>query len=239
MDFHSKVCIVTGSSSGIGAAVARDLSERGATVIGWDIADYGETLTRDCARRFKVDVRDGDSIQAACKQSIAEYQSIDFLVCCAGVVRRGDALQATIEEWDLVNEVNLRGVFLSARAVVPHMIDGGSIVSIGSMNGFSGGVFANASYQASKGGLVNLTRALALEWAPRGIRVNSVAPTFTQTPFIDGLSEDVLKKIVAMTPLKKLASPLDVANAVLFLLGESASMITGHTLPVDGGFLAQ
>src|ERR1700735_1758648 len=111
MDFHSKVCIVTGSSSGIGAAVARGLSERGAIVIGWDIADYAETQTRDCARRFKVDVRDGDAIQTACKQSIAEYQSIDFLVCCAGVVRRGDALQATIEEWDLVNEVNLRGVF--------------------------------------------------------------------------------------------------------------------------------
>jgi NAD(P)-dependent dehydrogenase (short-subunit alcohol dehydrogenase family) len=239
MDFSQKVCVVTGASSGIGAAAARALYEHGATVIGWDLTLPDEADLQNFAKILQLDVRDPQAISDGMAKTVAFFDSIDYLVCCAGVVRRGDSLTATVDDWDLVNDVNLRGVFLCARATVPHMRDGCSIVSVGSMNGISGGLFANASYQASKGGLVNLTRALALEWAPRKIRVNSVAPTFTQTPFIHGLSEDAIQGIIHMTPLRRLASPIEVAHAIMFLLSDEASMITGHTLPVDGGFLAQ
>jgi NAD(P)-dependent dehydrogenase (short-subunit alcohol dehydrogenase family) len=104
-----------------------------------------------------------------------------------------------------------------------------------------GGIYPNISYQTTKGGLVNMTRALAVEWAPRGIRVNAVAPTWTKTAFIAGLQEkpELIQKIEALTPLGRLAEPEDIATAILFLASPAASMITGHTLAVDGGFLAQ
>jgi NAD(P)-dependent dehydrogenase (short-subunit alcohol dehydrogenase family) len=141
--------------------------------------------------------------------------------------------------------VNMTGVFLCSRAAARHMIargQGGAIVNTASIMGLSGGgLYPNISYQTTKGALVNMTRALAVEWAPHRIRVNAVAPTYVRTAFIAPLlaQPDMVAKIEAMTPLGRLAEPEEVAAAILFLAAPAAAMITGHTLPVDGGFLAQ
>jgi 2-deoxy-D-gluconate 3-dehydrogenase len=141
--------------------------------------------------------------------------------------------------------VNVTGSFLCAREAARLMIGragGGAIVNVASIMGLSGGgLYPNISYQTSKGAVVNMTRALAVEWAPHGIRVNAVAPTYVRTPFIAPLlaQPDLVRRIEEMTPLRRLAEPADVASAILFLASPAAAMITGHTLPVDGGFLAQ
>ena len=139
----------------------------------------------------------------------------------------------------------MTGVFLCARAAARLMIAngrGGAIINVASIMGLSGGgLYPNISYQTTKGAVVNMTRALAVEWAPHGIRVNAVAPTYVRTDFIAPLlaQPELVKKIEAMTPLSRLAEPEEVADAILFLASPGAAMITGHTLPVDGGFLAQ
>ena len=240
VDLSGKSGVVTGSSSGIGAATVRALLDCGAHVTGWDVADALPAMSSlpHYAHR-RVDVRDESAIAQAAV-ALAADAPLDFLVYSAGAARRGAAVELSVADWDLVNEINLRGAFLCARALAPHLRSGGAIVAVASVMGLSGGLFANAAYQASKGGLVNLTRALALEWAPLGLRVNAVAPTYTDTPFVRAVVEDPakLQRIVDATPLRRLAQPEEVADAIVFLLSDRAAMITGHTLPVDGGFLA-
>jgi NAD(P)-dependent dehydrogenase (short-subunit alcohol dehydrogenase family) len=171
--------------------------------------------------------------------------SVDVLVNNAGTALRKAAVQLPLEDWDKVVAVNMTGVFLCARAAARHMIaagQGGAIVNMASIMGFSGGgLYPNISYQTTKGAVVNMTRALAVEWAPNGIRVNAVAPTYVRTRFIAPLlaQPELMARIEAMTPLGRIAEPEEVAAAILFLASPAASMITGHTLPVDGGFLAQ
>lgn len=239
VDWSGRTGIVTGASSGIGAAVVRALVACGARVVGWDIADAPAALLQLPGYTHRhVDVRDAAAITQAADAHADG--ALDFLVYSAGAARRGAAVDLSAADWDLVNEINLRGAFLCARTLAPRLRRGASIVSVASVMGLSGGLFANAAYQASKGGLVNLTRALALEWAALGLRVNAVAPTYTETPFVRAVLEDPVKlqRILDATPLGRLAQPEEVADAVLFLLSDRAAMITGHTLPVDGGFLA-
>jgi 2-deoxy-D-gluconate 3-dehydrogenase len=175
---------------------------------------------------------------------------LDILVNSAGIAIRRPATEVSLEDWDRVIAVNMTGTFLCSRAAARQMIaqgkdgrgSGGAIVQIASIMGLSGGgLYPNISYQTSKGAVVNMTRALAVEWAPHGIRVNAVAPTWVKTPFIAGLmgQPDLIARIERVTPLARLAEPEDVAAAVLYLAGAGASMVTGHTLFVDGGFLAQ
>jgi NAD(P)-dependent dehydrogenase (short-subunit alcohol dehydrogenase family) len=141
--------------------------------------------------------------------------------------------------------VNMTGTFLCAREAARVMIASkraGSIVNVASIMGLSGGgLYPNVSYQTTKGAVVNMTRALAVEWAPHGIRVNAVAPTYVRTPFIATLLEqpELMRRIEEMTPLRRLAEPEDVASAILYLASAASGMVTGHTLPVDGGFLSQ
>ena len=141
-------------------------------------------------------------------------------------------------------DVNLTAVFLCARAAARSMTEArsGAIVNVASIMGLSGGgLYPNLSYQSTKGAVVNLTRALAVEWATSGIRVNAVAPTWVKTDLTVGLfqSPELMGRVLDMTPMRRLAEPADVANAIVFLASSRAAMITGHTLPVDGGFLAQ
>ncbi len=192
---------------------------------------------------MSVDISDPSAVAAAFGQ-VATHHPIDILVNCAGIAIRKPAVDLPMEDWDKVVSVNMTGSFVCAREAARHMIAAGrsgAIVNVASIMGLSGGIYPNISYQTTKGAIVNMTRALAIEWAPHGIRVNAVAPTYVRTPFIAALLEqpDVVQRIEDMTPMRRIAEPEEVAAAILFLASPAAGMITGHTLPVDGGYLAQ
>jgi 2-deoxy-D-gluconate 3-dehydrogenase len=244
-----KVAVVTGGASGIGLACAELFAAAGAAVA---VVDRDAEAARQALAKIGgngialgTDVALEREIEAATADVLRSLGRVDILVNSAGTAIRRPAVEVTVEDWDKVMTVNTTGTFLFSRAVARGMIErgeGGSIVQISSIMGFSGGgLYPNISYQTSKGAVVNMTRALAVEWAPHQIRVNAVAPTYVKTPFISGLmaQPDLVKRIEAMTPLARLAEPGEIASAVLFLASPGAAMVTGHTLFVDGGFLAQ
>jgi NAD(P)-dependent dehydrogenase (short-subunit alcohol dehydrogenase family) len=229
MDFFSlkgKAAIITGGAKGIGAATAKLFREAGATVTVLDIESG-------------CDVTDEAQVKAA----FARAGDIDILVNNAGRVARKPATELTLEEWNGVINLNLTATFLCSRTAAPYMKrrGGGAIVNLASIMGFSGGIFPNASYQASKGGVVNLTRALALEWAADNIRVNAVAPTFVRTDLTVPIfsNPEVLKVVQSHTPLGRFPEPEEIAAAILYLCSPAAKSITGITLPVDSGYLAR
>ena len=221
-----KRAIVTGGARGIGAATVKLFRDAGAHVDVLDIQDG-------------CDVTD----EAQVKRAFEHIGGFDILVNNAGRAARKPALDLTVEEWDAVLDLNLRAVFLCSRAAHPFLKrrGGGAIVNLASIMGFSGGLYPNASYQASKGGVVNLTRALALEWAADNIRVNAVAPTFVRTDLTAPIFSDPerVEKVMEHTPLGRLPTPADIAAAILYLASPAASCVTGVTLPVDSGFLAR
>jgi len=223
---RGKSAVVTGGAKGIGAATVRLLQESGAQV---EILD----LENGC------DVTDEEQVRKA----FARVGAIDILVNNAGIAVRKNAFEITREEWDKVIAVNQTGLFLCSRAAARSMkqTGGGAIVNLASIMGLSGGIYPNASYQASKGGVVNLTRALALEWAADNIRVNAVAPTYVRTDLTTPIfsSPEMLKTVMAHTPLGRLPETGDIAAAILFLCSDAARCITGVTLPVDSGYLAR
>ena len=225
-----QVAVVTGGARGIGAATARLLEDAGARVAVLDL-DTG------------CDVTDADAVSAAFAKVERELGGLDILVNNAGRAARKPATELSLEEWDAVVDLNLRATFHCARTAYPAMQrrGGGSIVNLASVMGVSGGLFPNASYQASKGGVVNLTRALALEWAAAGVRVNAVAPTFVRTDLTAPVFANpaVVDTIMVHTPLGRLPEVRDVAAAVLYLCSPAARCITGITLPVDSGYLAR
>ncbi len=238
-----KLAVVTGGAGGIGLASARLLAAAGAQVV---LADRdGQAAAAAAAqlpggRSCALDVTQADAVEAAFADIARQSGRIDLLLNNAGISIRKSAFELDITEWNSTVAVNLTGAFLCARAAARHMPHGGTIVNTASIMGLSGGgLYPNPAYQATKGGLVNLTRALAVEWAPRGIRVNAVAPTWTRTAFIGELTDATRERIRTVTPLGRLAEPEDVAHAVLFLTSPAAAMVTGHVLAVDGGFLAQ
>jgi NAD(P)-dependent dehydrogenase (short-subunit alcohol dehydrogenase family) len=246
------VAVVTGGASGIGRATVLALSAAGARVV---IADrdgdaagrLAEEMTAQGAAAFAVpvDISREKEIDALFAEVLRREGQIDVLVNNAGAAIRRPATELPLEDWDKVVAVNMTGTFLCARAAARAMIEagqGGAIVNLASIMGLSGGgLYPNVSYQATKGAIVNMTRALAVEWAPHRIRVNAVAPTYVRTQLIAPIlaQPELVAKIEAMTPLARLAEPEEVAAAILFLASPAAAMITGHTLPVDGGFLAQ
>ena len=226
LSLNGKTAVVTGGAKGIGAATARILQQSGAAVEVLDLETGCDVTKEDAVRK-----------------AFERIGAIDVLVNNAGRAVRRTAIEVKKEEWDAVIELNLSAVFLCSRLAHPYMKrrGGGAIVNLASIMGLSGGIYPNASYQASKGGVVNLTRALALEWAADNIRVNAVAPTYVRTDLTTPIfsNPEVLKTVMGHTPLGRLPEPEDIGAAILFLASDAARCITGVTLPVDSGYLAR
>jgi NAD(P)-dependent dehydrogenase (short-subunit alcohol dehydrogenase family) len=254
-ELQGKSAIITGGGRGIGAATAELFASAGASVAVIDkYENYAvrtvDTITRTGAKAIAVacDVTDEEDVEEMIDRIAEEFGGIDILVNNAGMAIRKPALTVPMPEWQQVIDLNLTALFMCSRIAArymkmdrPHAPSGGCIVNLASIMGLSGGIFPNASYQASKGGVVNLTRALAIEWAPERIRVNAVAPTFVNTDFTAQIFNNpaVLEEVEKHTPLGILPEVDDIAAAVLFLASPAARCITGVTLPVDSGYLAR
>jgi len=225
-DLRGKVAVVTGGAKGIGAATVKLFEKAGAKVHVLDIVSG-------------CDVTDSSAV----KRELDKLGGFDILVNNAGRAARKPAVDLSAREWGEVIALNLTAVFECSRLAHPYLKQrgGGSIVNLASIMGLSGGIFPNASYQASKGGVVNLTRALALEWAADNIRVNAVAPTFVRTDLTVPIfsNPELTKRVMHHTPLGHLPEPEEIAAAIVYLCTPAARSITGITLPVDSGFLAR
>lgn len=230
------VAAVTGGAGGIGLAIACELARSGHQVVLLDLP----TAERPAGFHFvPVDIRKLSEIERALDEIESVAGTPTIWVNCAGVAVRKPATEITPDEWNRVIETNLTGSFFCAQAFAKRLISAGQpgvVINIASVFGLVGGP-RRAAYSASKAGLVNLTRVLAYEWHDHGIRVNAVAPTFARTLLTEKLLQDGLD-VVNRSLGGRLVTPEDVARAVRFLASGDAAMITGHTLPVDGGWLA-
>ena len=224
-----KVAIITGGAHGIGAASVALFEQSGATVVSLDISTG-------------CDVTDERAVAQAFARAEREHGGIDLLVNNAGRANRKPATELSREEWDAVVDLNLTAVFLCSRAAQPYMKKrgGGAIVNLASIMGFSGGIFPNASYQATKGAVVNLTRALAMDLGKKGVRVNSVCPSLTRTGMTTDMMDDkeLLSKFAERIPLGRVCEPQEVAAVIAFLASDDASFMTGANVAVDGGVSA-
>ncbi len=244
--------IVTGAASGIGRATAVLLAREGAAVVAADLDADGLAAAvaeiRDGGGRAEAapaDVTSDADCRAIVDAATGRLGGLEIVVNCAGIIRRADVVETTEEEWDRVMAVNVKAVYLLGHHAIPVLAagGGGAIVNIGSGWGHRGGPRA-ASYCASKGAVVNLTRAMAIDHGPQGIRVNCVSPGDTDTPLLRGearqLGEDEAAFLASSAdrPLARVGTPDDTARAVLFLVSDAAAWITGTTILVDGGGLA-
>ena len=251
LSLEGKVAMVTGAASGIGRGIALRLAELGAAIVILDIDAAGAKSTEERiaqqgkARFEKCDVRSSRDCQQAVAAAIDAFGKIDILCNNAGVILRKDVTNLTEDEWDLALDVTLKSIFLLSREVIPHMIKAGSGVIINTGSGWSlkGGAQA-ASYCAAKAGVLNLTRAMAIDYGKHNIRVNCICPGDIDTPMLQSECEQLGEETVtflreaANRPIARVGTPEDVANAVLFLASGMATWITGTHLVVDGGGLA-
>lgn len=252
MQLENKVTLITGGASGIGRAIALLFAAEGAAIAVADLEeDGGQAVTQQImdagssASFIRCDVTVPGDCHDAVRQTVTRLGGMDILVNSAGIIRRANVVETTVEEWDRVMAVNIKSVFLMSKYAVPVMAEagGGVIVNIGSGWGLTGGRDA-VSYCASKGAVVNLTRAMALDHGEQNIRVNCICPGDTLTPMLReearqlGESNEAFLIDAADRPLRRIGRPEDIAQAALYLASDAASFVTGTTLVVDGGGLA-
>ena len=244
-----KVAIVTGGGSGIGRAAALRFAAEGAAVLVADVAGAtAEAVAKEAtaaggrALGTAVDVTDRDQVTAMVERAVAELGGVDVLMTAAGIIAFGDVTETDPDVWERVLAVNLTGAYLCARAVIPLMVarGGGSIVTISSSTGAHDAAPGTAAYIASKGGVAMLTKAMAVDHAAAGVRVNAIAPGPTATPMLQAvMSPDELRAFGQAMPIGRLADPAELAAAALFLASDDASYVTGAVFAVDGGQTAK
>jgi NAD(P)-dependent dehydrogenase (short-subunit alcohol dehydrogenase family) len=240
-----RVALVTGGGNGIGRATCHALAQAGAQVAVTDVDQPATAKVADeiGGEAHRLDVADEVQVREVVAAVAKRHGRIDVLVNNAGLGARVPTVELPTERWRQVLAVNVDGGFFCAREAGRHMLRAGrgAVVNVASIMGLVGGAYyPNLAYHTAKGAVVNLTRALACEWAPYGVRVNAVAPTFARTRLTEPLLADkaMEQRLLEHTPMGRLVEPEEVAAAILFLASDAASMITGATLPVDGGWTA-
>ncbi|HCA43223.1 MAG TPA: 3-oxoacyl-[acyl-carrier-protein] reductase [Bacteroidetes bacterium] len=239
MEFKDKVVIVTGGSRGIGKSIAESFKQDGAEVIiTYKNSVNGEHFDSLGIKHFQCDVADIKAVQSLTEEIVKQFGKIDILVNNAGVTKDGLLMRMSEEDWDIVIDTNLKGVFNFIKSVTRPMMGKryGKIVNITSISGIMGNP-GQANYSASKAGVIGLTKSVAKELASRNINVNAVAPGFIETEMTDKLSDDVKQNYLNSIPLKRFASADEVSALVKFLSSDKSSYITGQTICIDGGLV--
>jgi NAD(P)-dependent dehydrogenase (short-subunit alcohol dehydrogenase family) len=240
---EGKVCVITGAASGIGAETARLFAEHGARVVGVDIGPGSEGELA-----IRADVADQEQVRGMYARARDELGRIDVLVNNAGISPAEDStvLETDLEAWQLVQDVNLRSVFLCCKHGIPHLLENdpparGSVINTGSFVAVLGSAVSQISYTASKGGVVALSREIGIEFARRGVRVNALCPGPVNTPLLEELfahdPEKAARRLVHV-PMGRFAEPREIAQGALFLASEDSSYVTASTFLVDGGLSA-
>jgi NAD(P)-dependent dehydrogenase (short-subunit alcohol dehydrogenase family) len=232
-----KVCVITGAASGIGAATAQLFRSEGATVVGVDLTESEES---DLA--LTADVTDPAAVEGMFARARAEYGRIDVLFNNAGISPNDDesVLNTSLEAWDRVQEVNLKGVFLCCKLGIPHLLEtgGGSVINTASFVAVMGAATSQISYTASKGAVLSMSRELGVQFARQGVRVNALCPGPVNTPLLQELfakdPEQAARRLVHL-PMGRFAEPGEIAKGALFLASDDSSYVTGSTFLVDGG----
>lgn len=243
-----KVAMVTGASSVLGQGICRGLAEAGADIVGVDYEEMNETQKQveSAGKRFLgvvANLLNIEPIQGILNNAIRTFGEIDILVNNAGIVHKADVLDFTEKDWDELMNLNMKTTFFFSQALAKHFIkrkSGGKIINIASLLSFHGGVRVSSNF-ANKSGIVGLTRMLANEWAKYNINVNAVTPGYIATKHTVSLQENELKnaEIINKIPAGRWGQPEDIHGAVVFLSGSASNYVNGHTLAVDGGWLAR
>lgn len=240
---EDKVCIITGAASGIGLETAKQFAKQGAILIIWDVQkEKGEEAVKMLtamgakAAFYEVNTASFEATELAAKQVFESFGKIDVLINNAGITRDATLAKMTTEQWQQVIDVNLTGVFNGTKSVSQYMVQAGygKIINTSSVVALYGN-FGQSNYVATKSALIGVTKVWAKELGRKGINVNAVAPGFIATEMIKTVPQKVIDNLLEKTPLQRLGTPEDVANAYVFLASEQASFINGHCLSVDGG----
>ena len=237
-----QIVIITGGARGIGEGICKIFCNEGATVALWDILEDGKKTANDIKADGgsiffqKVDVTSQESVDNAVANIIKNHGKIDVLINNAGIIRDRSFLKMTREEWDMVHSVNVDSLFVTSKAILPHMKSAnyGRIISASSINAFQG-AFGQTNYSASKAAIVGFTHSLCREVGKYNITVNAVAPGFIKSEMTDSMPEEIIKAGIAQIPVGRIGTPEDMAHAYLFLASKEAGFISGHTLHANGG----